>query len=80
MDEKQYHMINSPHLVSQVQAGVKFPDGQICILPDMLSRSDVNLPVNATLEVAIHYICQYLKKKSDLENVTGEWIKMRDEL
>ncbi|HET6444689.1 MAG TPA: hypothetical protein VFI27_08925 [candidate division Zixibacteria bacterium] len=56
MDEKQYHMINLPHLVSQVQDGVKFPDGQICILPDMLSRSDVNLTVNATLEVAIHNI------------------------
>jgi hypothetical protein len=56
MDEKRCRKINSPHHVSLVQVGVKFPDGQTCILPDMLSLSDVNLQVNATLEVAIHNI------------------------
>jgi transposase-like protein len=52
--EKRWRRVNSPHLVALVQAGVKFPDGETRILPDLPSDSVVNSPVEATSEVAIH--------------------------
>ncbi len=54
--EKRWRRVNSPHLVALVQAGVKFHDGKTRILPDLPSDSVVNLPVDATLESAIHNI------------------------
>lgn len=54
--ENRWRRVNSTHLVALVHAGVKFPDGQTRILPDMLSDSVVNLPVDATSEIAIHNI------------------------
>jgi transposase-like protein len=51
--EKRWRKVNSPHLVSLVQAGVKFPDGETRILPDLPSDSVVNLQVDAALEPAI---------------------------
>ena len=48
--EKRWRRVNAAHLVALVHAGIKFPDGQTRILPDMLSDSDVNLPVDATSE------------------------------
>ena len=51
MAEKRWRKVNSPHLVAVVQAGVKFPDGQTRILPDMPKSSDsfISKPV----EVAV---------------------------
>ncbi len=40
MAEKRWRKVNSPHLVAVVQAGVSFPDGQTCLLPDMPKSSD----------------------------------------
>ena len=57
MAEKRWRRLRSPHLVALVHAGVKFPDGQTKILAELLSDSDVNLPVDAaSLELAIHNI------------------------
>jgi len=56
MAEKRWRKVNSSHLVSLVQAGVKFPDGKTRILPDLPSDSVVNLPMDAALEPAIHNI------------------------
>jgi hypothetical protein len=56
MAEKRWRKVNSAHLVPLVQAGVKFPDGKTRILPDLPSNSVVNLPMDATLELAIHNI------------------------
>jgi putative transposase len=33
--EKHWRRLNSPHLVALVHAGVTFPDGKTCILPDV---------------------------------------------
>jgi putative transposase len=52
--EKRWRRVNAAHLVALVQAGVKFPNGQTRILPDLLSDSVVNLPVDATSDSAIH--------------------------
>jgi len=51
MAEKRWRKVNSPHLVAVVQAGVRFPDGQTHILPDMPKSSDsfISKPV----EVAV---------------------------
>ncbi len=49
--EKRWRKVNSAHLVTLVQAGVRFPDGQTRILLDML-KSPSNLVFNA-LEVAV---------------------------
>lgn len=54
--EKRWRRVNSSHLVALVQTGVKFPDGQTRILPDMPADSVINLPVDATSEMAIHNI------------------------
>ena len=54
--EKRWRRVNSSHLVALVHTGVKFPDGQTHILPDMPVDSVVNLPVDATSEMAIHNI------------------------
>jgi putative transposase len=54
--EKRWRRVNSSHLVALVQTGVKFPDGQTRILPDMPADSVVNLPVDATSEMTIHNI------------------------
>jgi hypothetical protein len=51
MAEKRWRKVNAAHLVSLVQAGVKFPDGKTRILPDLPSHSVVNSPVDATLEL-----------------------------
>ncbi len=40
MAEKRWRKVNSAHLVALVQANVKFPDGQTCILSDMPKSSD----------------------------------------
>ena len=56
MAERRWRKVNAPHLVPLVQAGVKFPDGKTRILPDLSSDSVVNLPVDATQELAIHNI------------------------
>jgi transposase-like protein len=56
MAEKRWRKVNAAHLVSLVQAGVKFSDGKTRILPDLPSDSIVNLPVNATPELVIHNI------------------------
>jgi transposase-like protein len=54
--EKRWRRLNAPHLVALVQAGVRFPDGKTRILPDLPSDAVVNLPLDATLESAIHNI------------------------
>lgn len=56
MAEKRWRRVNSPHLVSLVQAGIKFPDGKTRILPDLPSNSVVKLPLDATQKLAIHNI------------------------
>jgi putative transposase len=57
MAEQRWRRLRSPHLVALVHAGVKFPDGQTKILAELLSDSDVNLPIDAaSLELAIHNI------------------------
>jgi putative transposase len=40
MSEKRWRKVNSPHLVAVVQAGIRFPDGETCILPNMPKSSD----------------------------------------
>jgi transposase-like protein len=37
--EERWRRVNSPHLVALVQAGVKFPDGETKVLPDMLAQN-----------------------------------------
>jgi putative transposase len=54
--EERWRRVNSPHLVALVHAGVKFPDGKTRILPDLPSAAVVNVPVDATSEIAIHNI------------------------
>jgi putative transposase len=54
--ERRWRRVNSPHLVALVAAGVKFPDGETRVLPNLLSDSVVNLQVDAALEPAIHNI------------------------
>ena len=54
--ERRWRRVNSPHLVALVAAGVKFPDGETCILPNLPSDSVLNLQVNAAPEPAIHNI------------------------
>lgn len=56
MAEQRWRKINAPHLVPLVLADVKFPDGQTRILPDLPSHSIVNLPLDATHQLAIHNI------------------------
>jgi transposase-like protein len=56
MAERRWRKINSPHLIPLVLAGAKFPDGKTRILPDLPSDSIVNLPMDATQELAIHNI------------------------
>jgi hypothetical protein len=56
MAERRWRKLNSPHLIPLVQIGTKFPDGQTRILPDLPSDSVVNLPMDATQELAIHNI------------------------
>ncbi len=56
MAEKRWRKVTSAHLVSLVQAGVKFFDGKTCILPDLPSSSVVNSPVDDILKLAIHNI------------------------
>ena len=56
MAEKRWRRVNSPHLVALVETGIKFPDGKTRILPDLPSNSVVNLPADATQELAIHNI------------------------
>ena len=56
MAEKRWRRINAPHLAPLVQTGAKFPDGRTRILPDLPSDSVVNLPMDATQELAIHNI------------------------
>ena len=51
MAETRWRKVNSPHLVAVVQAGVRFPDGETRILPDM-PKSSVN-PVIKPVEVAV---------------------------
>jgi putative transposase len=51
MAEKRWRKVNSPHLVAVVQAGVRFPDGETRILPDMPKSSDN--PVIKPVEVAV---------------------------
>ncbi len=51
--ERRWRRVNSPHLVALVAAGVKFPDGETRILPNLLSDSTVNLQVDVTLEPTI---------------------------
>lgn len=47
MAETRWRKVNSPHLVAVVQAGVRFPDGETRILPDMPKSSDK--PVEAAV-------------------------------
>jgi len=54
--ERRWRRVNSPHLVALVAAGVKFPDGETRILPNLPSDSVVNLQVDVVLEPAIHNI------------------------
>jgi transposase-like protein len=54
--EKRWRRVNAPHLMPLVAAGVKFPDGKTRILPDWPSDSIVNLPLDATAQLAIHNI------------------------
>jgi len=54
--EKRWRRVNSPHLVALVAAGVKFPDGETRILPNLPSDSVVNLQVDVALDPAIHNI------------------------
>jgi transposase-like protein len=56
MAEKRWRKVNSAHLVSLVQAGVKFPDGKTQVLPHLPLNSTNNSPTNAILESAIHNI------------------------
>jgi transposase-like protein len=52
--ERRWRRVNSPHLVALVATGVKFPDGETRILPNLPSDSVVNLQVDVALESAIH--------------------------
>ena len=52
--ERRWRRVNSPHLVALVATGVKFPDGETHILPNLPSDSVVNLQVDVALEPAIH--------------------------
>ena len=54
--EKRWRKVNSPHLVALVQAGIKFPDGQTRVLPNLPTDSAVNLQVDAALDPAIRNI------------------------
>lgn len=56
MAERRWRKVNSPHLVSLVQTGTKFPNGKTRILPDLPSDSVLNLPMDATQGLAIHNI------------------------
>lgn len=56
MAERRWRKINSSHLVPLVQTGTKFPDGKTRILPDLPSDSIIDLPMDATHELAIHNI------------------------
>lgn len=38
--EERWRRVNSPHLVALVQAGVKFPDGETKVLPDMPAQDN----------------------------------------
>ncbi len=51
MAEKRWRRVNSPQLVAVVQAGVRFPDGQTRILPDMPkpSENSVIMPVEVVV-------------------------------
>ena len=51
MAETRWRKVNSPHLVAVVQAGVRFPDGETRILPDMPKSSDD--PVIKPVEAAV---------------------------
>lgn len=51
MAEGRWRKVNSPHLVAVVQAGVRFPDGETHILPDMPKSSDN--PIRKPVEVAV---------------------------
>jgi len=51
MAEGRWRKVNSPHLVAVVQAGVRFPDGETRILPDM-PKSSSN-PISKPVEVAV---------------------------
>jgi hypothetical protein len=54
--ERRWRRVNSPHLVALVAVGVKFPDGETRILPNMPSDSVVNLQVDVALESVIRNI------------------------
>jgi putative transposase len=54
--ERRWRWVNSPHLVALVAVGVKFPDGETRILPNLPSDSVLNLQVDAALEPAIYNI------------------------
>ncbi len=56
MAEKRWRRVNAPHLVALVQADITFPDGKTRVLPDLPSNSVIELPANATQELAIHNI------------------------
>jgi len=45
--ESRWRRVNSPHLVTLVAVGTKFPDGKTRILPSLPSDSVVNLQVDA---------------------------------
>ncbi len=51
MAETRWRKVNSPHLVAVVQAGVRFPDGETRIWPDMPKSLDD--PVIKPVEVAV---------------------------
>jgi len=54
--ERRWRRVNSPHLVALVAVGVKFPDGETRILPNIPSDSVFNLQVDVALESAIRNI------------------------
>jgi len=54
-----WRRMNSPHLVSLVHAGVKFPDGKTRMLPDALeraSRAVLMVQEDAANSTSIHSI------------------------
>ena len=56
MAEKQWRKLKTAHLVHLIQAGIAFSDGETRILPELLSDSIINYPLDATLDLVIHNI------------------------
>ena len=52
LSEERWRRVNSPHLVALVQAGVRFPDGETKVLPDIPAQDSSEI-VNVHEDAAI---------------------------